>query len=129
MLLGNAAAPPVSPHYGSRAPRALSGTREWDLILKFFKFFISNPQRVFISLYPRVEFDIKIFFNFSYLTPRGSSYIYSRSGSLLKLLGCFQQLPLQGLHMFICLLSPPPPLLLSSSTPFCVLASAAAPTV
>ena len=25
MLLGNAAAPPVSPHYGSRAPRALSG--------------------------------------------------------------------------------------------------------
>ena len=74
MLLGNAAAPPVSPHYGSRAPRALSG---------------------------------------------------SRSGSLLKLLGCFKQLPLQGLHMFIC----SPLLLLTRPHYFCVLASAAAPTV
>ena len=59
---------------------------------------VSRPSGDF--WYPRVEFDIK-FFYFSYLTPRGSSYLYSRSGSLLKLLGCFQQLPLQGLHIFI----------------------------
>ena len=40
-------------------------------------------------------------FPFATLGFRDGGAFDSRSGSLLKLLGCFQQLPLQGLHMFI----------------------------